>query len=153
MKKILVCLCVLLIAGICHADDFFGKIKGLNDRLGENLQEKEKTTQLYEKKIKETIEEKKKEELAYDKKRARLLYQKALLIFKTFKKPLLKTPTTCLLEAIRLDPDNEKYTEYLCGEIYRKHWMRRERHGNEKLLEELDALEQEVKRVYREYQR
>jgi hypothetical protein len=59
------------------------------------------------------------------KEKAKLLYEKANLMYEAYKPKVgLRELTECILEAIKLDPDNQEYRDYL-KEIYNKEWKHR----------------------------
>jgi len=103
----------------------------------------------YDKKLADALDDKRREALLYQKKRAEIIYKKAVIIFETFEEAFLVKPTNFVLEAIRLDPDNEKYKEYLY-EVYEEYWQKSKDHiVNEELIEDLEAVEDKIRAVLR----
>ena len=120
------------------------------DKQMDELEEREREAMLaYDKKIADALDEKNKRALLYRKQRAEICYKKAVIIFETFKEAFLERPTNFVLEAIRLDPDNGKYREYL-SEVYRKYWQKSKAYiVNEELIERLRVVEDKIRAVLR----
>lgn len=78
------------------------------------------------------------------KERAELLYEKANLMYDAYKPKVgLRTLTECILEAIELDSDNQKYKDYL-REIYNKEWKDRYFSGKDGYSELMIQLKNRV---------
>ncbi len=78
------------------------------------------------------------------KEEAKLYYEKAMIMFTHFR--FLRTPTVCLLRAVKLYPDNKKYKDLLC-DMYNEVWKNMDLSGKDEISAELKKIQIEVKKV------
>ena len=150
---------ILLLPSISMGTSFFNELNKLDKDAEDMLHDRNEATRIYNTKIEECndkieecndkIEKLKddirKKELEYNKRIAEGFYKRAKLIFDTFGMAFLEDTSSLLLRAIELDPDNEKYKNWLF-EIYRKHWKKNKKAIlNKDVLIKAAEIEKEIK--------
>lgn len=161
---------ILLLPGISMGASFFNELNKLDKDAEDKLHDRNEATRIYNTKIEKLKDDRneamriyntkieecnnkieklkddiRKKKLEYNKRIAEGFYERSKLIFDTFGTAFLEDTSSLLLRAIELDPDNEKYKNYLF-EIYRKHWKKNKKAIlNKDVLIKAAEIEREIK--------
>ncbi|MCM8771417.1 MAG: hypothetical protein NC936_06125 [Candidatus Omnitrophica bacterium] len=87
-----------------------------------------------------------------NKEKAELLYEKSYLMLTTFWVTSLRTGTESLLEAIKLDPQNKKYYNFLC-QVYDNLLRDRDFNDEDEFAKDFQSLKEKVRIEVEEYRK